>query len=58
MMTMIMNRFRLPAHMRGRQPNAKFGTSLLEHLEAREDGPFEIEWEAMKHMLAAIELEE
>ena len=32
--------------MRGRKPNAKFGTSLLEHLEARDDGPFEIEWEA------------
>ena len=55
---MMMNRFQLPVHMRGRRPNAKFGTSLLEHLEARDDGPFEIDWEAMKHMLAAIELEE
>jgi len=53
----MMNRFQLPVHMRGRKPNAKFGTSLLEHLEARDDGPFEIEWEAMKHILASIELE-
>ena len=57
MITTMMNRFQLPVHMRGRKPNAKFGTSLLEHLEARDDGPFEIEWEAMKHILASIELE-